>query len=179
MTATPGATAATLRCRLAAIRYAAEGIHLYEFTAADGGILPAFTAGAHVDLHLPNGLVRQYSLCNSQRERHRYLTGIKRDPASRGGSSYLHDQVKVGTLLDVGVPRNHFSLHEDARHSVLIAGGIGVTPIACMVQRLRALGASFELHYSVRRREEAALLDLLSGPELHLHVDAEHGLAPL
>lgn len=169
----------TLRARLTAIRYAAEGIHLYEFARVDGAALPAFTAGAHVDLHLPNGLVRQYSLCNPQQETHRYVVGIKRDPASRGGSTYVHDQLKVGTVLQLSAPRNHFALHEEARHSVLIAGGIGVTPIACMVQRLRALGASFELHYSVRRREEAAFLQELAGPELHLHVDAEHGNQPL
>jgi tetrachlorobenzoquinone reductase len=169
----------TLRARLTAIRYGAEGIHLYEFRAVDGGSLPAFTAGAHIDLHLPNGLVRPYSLCNPQQETHRYVVGIKRDPASRGGSSYVHEQLKVGTVLQLGAPRNHFALHEEARNTVLLAGGIGVTPIACMVQRLRALGASFEVHYSVRRREEAAFMDVLAGPELHLHVDAENGNRPL
>src|SRR5262245_56004786 len=104
----PMTSSELLHVRLTAIRYAAEGIHLYEFAAADGGALPPFTAGAHVDLHLPNGLVRQYSLCNPQQETHRYVVGIKRDPASRGGSSYVHDQLKVGTLLRVGAPRNHF-----------------------------------------------------------------------
>jgi tetrachlorobenzoquinone reductase len=177
--APPAVEAGTLRARLTAIRYAAEGIHLYEFSALDGGALPPFTAGAHVDLQLPNGLVRQYSLCNPQQETHRYVVGIKRDAASRGGSSYVHEQLRVGQVLAIGGPRNHFALHEEARHSVLIAGGIGVTPIACMAQRLRAIGASFEVHYSVRRRAEAAFLDVLAGPELHLHVDAEHGNAPL
>jgi vanillate O-demethylase ferredoxin subunit len=171
--------AGTLPARLTAIRYAAEGIHLYEFTPADGASFPSFTAGAHIDVQLPNGLVRQYSLCNPQQERDRYVVGIKRDPASRGGSSYVHEQLKVGALLQLGGPRNHFALREDAPHSVLIAGGIGVTPIACMAQRLRAIGASFEVHYSVRRRDEAAFLDVLAGPELHLHVDAEQGGAPL
>ena len=168
-----------IRQRLTAIRYAAEAIHLYEFATVDGTALPPFTAGAHVDLHLPNGLVRQYSLCNPQQETGRYVVGIKRDPGSRGGSTYVHDQLKVGSIVRVGAPRNHFALHEEAGHTVLIAGGIGVTPIACMVQRLREIGASFEVHYSVRRREEAALLDVLAGPGLHLHVDAEHGNAPL
>ncbi len=173
------AAGALLRTRLTAIRYAAAGIHLYEFTPLEGGALPAFAAGAHVDLHLPNGLVRQYSLCNDPRETHRYVVGIKKDPKSRGGSSYVHDQLKVGAVVSLGTPRNHFELQEEARHTVLVAGGIGVTPIACMVQRLRALGASFEVHYSVRQREDAAFLDVLSGPELHLHVDAEQGGRPL
>jgi tetrachlorobenzoquinone reductase len=175
----PVAVGGTIRARLTAIRYAAEAIHLYEFADREGCALPAFAAGAHIDLHLPNGLVRQYSLCNPQGETHRYVVGIKRDPASRGGSGYVHDQLRVGALLTLGGPRNHFALREDAPHSVLIAGGIGVTPIACMAQRLRALGASFELHYSVRRRAEAAFLDVLAGPQLRLHVDAEHGGTPL
>jgi ferredoxin-NADP reductase len=177
----PAATAiaSTLRLRLVAIRYAAEGIHLYEFASPDGAPLPAFTAGAHVDLHLPNGLVRQYSLCNAQDERHRYVVGIKRDAASRGGSSYIHEQLKVGAVVQVGVPRNHFALREDAAHTVLVAGGIGITPIACMAQRLAALGRSFEVHYGVRRREEAAFLDVLPRERLQLHLDTEHGGAPL
>lgn len=170
---------ATLPLRLTSIRYAAQGIHLYEFCAPDGSDLPPFTAGAHIDLHLPNGLVRPYSLCNDPRETHRYVTGIKRDPVSRGGSRYIHEQLRVGQVLQVSAPRNHFPLHEAASHTVLIAGGIGVTPIACMAQRLRALGASFEVHYGVRQREEAALLDLLEGPGLHLHVDTEHGGQPM
>jgi tetrachlorobenzoquinone reductase len=168
-----------LRLRLTAIRYAAQDTHLYELQAVDGSALPPFSAGAHIDLHLPNGLVRPYSLCNAPDETQRYVVGIKRDPASRGGSRYIHDELRVGALLQVSAPRNHFPLDEAAPHSVLIAGGIGVTPIACMAQRLRALHASFEVHYSVRRREDAALLDLLDGPQLHLHVDAEHGGRPL
>lgn len=180
MSASPAtAMPTTLKARLAAIRYAAEGIHLYEFAPVDGAAFPPFSAGAHVDLHLPNGLVRQYSLCNAQDETHRYVVGIKRDPASRGGSRFVHDQLRVGTVLQLGAPRNHFALHEEAAHTVLIAGGIGVTPIACMARRLRALGASFEVHYSVRKRDEAAFLDVLAGANLHLHVDAEHGNAPM
>jgi ferredoxin-NADP reductase len=173
------APAPLIPMRLTAIRFAAAGINLFEFTPLDGGVLPAFTAGAHVDLHLPAGLVRQYSLCNPQQERHRYLVGVKRDLNSRGGSRYLHDELRVGAVLQVGEPRNHFALHEEAAHSVLVAGGIGITPIACMVTQLKALGRPWELHYSVRQREEAAFLDQLAGPGLHLHVDAEHGGAPL
>jgi ferredoxin-NADP reductase len=163
-----------IRARLTAIRYVAEGIHTYEFMRADGAPLPAFEAGAHVDLHLPNGLVRQYSLCNAPHETHRYVVGIKRDPASRGGSAFIHEQLRVGTLVDLGGPRNHFALHEEAAHTVLVAGGIGVTPIACMAQRLRAIGAPFGVHYAVRRRSEAAFLQEL-GECVHLHVDEERG----
>lgn len=168
-----------LQLRLTAIRYAAPDIHLYEFCDPAGQALPPFTAGAHIDLHLPNGLVRPYSLCNDPQETQRYVTGIKREAGGRGGSRLIHEQFKVGQLVPVGAPRNHFALHEDAAHSVLIAGGIGITPVACMVQRLRRLGAAFEVHYAVRQRQEAALLEVLAGPEMHLHVDAEHGGQPM
>lgn len=168
-----------LRMRLTGIRYAARGIHLYEFQPLAHGELPAFSPGAHIDLHLGNGLVRQYSLVSSPDDRRRYVVGIKRDPASRGGSAFIHDSLRVGDEIDVTGPRNNFGLHEDAAHSVFVAGGIGVTPIVCMVERLRALGRSWELHYSVRRREEAAFLDALQDERLHLHVDAECGGALL
>lgn len=177
----PAAPAAdtTIPMRLEAIRYGAAGINLYEFVPVDGRELPAFTAGAHIDLHLPGGLVRQYSLCNPQGERHRWVVGVKRDAKSRGGSSHMHEQLRVGTVLPVAGPRNNFELHEEAAASVLVAGGIGVTPIACMAQRLRELGRPFELHYAVRRREEAAFLRELAGDGLRLHVDDESGGAPL
>ncbi|HSH89543.1 MAG TPA: PDR/VanB family oxidoreductase [Ramlibacter sp.] len=181
MSSEPGSPSSTplIPMRLSAIRYGASGISLFEFVPLQPGPLPPFTAGAHVDLHLPSGLVRQYSLCNPQGEQHRYVVGIKRDPNSRGGSRFLHDELRVGTVLHVGAPRNNFELREEARHSVLIAGGIGVTPIACMATRLKELGKSFEVHYSVRKRDEAAFLDLLGGERLHLHVDSEHHGAPL
>lgn len=169
------AASAPIPMRLNAIRYAAAGINLYEFTALDCAHLPPFTAGAHVDLHLPNGMVRQYSLCNPQHERHRYVIGVKRDLNGRGGSRYVHDELHAGAVVPVGAPRNNFPLHEGAAHSVLLAGGIGITPIACMAQRLRKLGRSWRLHYSVRRREEAAFLDELAGEGLDFHVDEERG----
>lgn len=163
------------RLRLVRIDYAAAGIHLYEFRDPAGAPLPPFEPGAHVDLHLGNGQVRQYSLANAAHERHRYVVGIKRDPQSRGGSAWVHESLRVGDLLAVSAPRCHFPLDETRAHTVLIGGGIGITPLACMAQRLRAIGKPFTLHYSVRRREEAALLDVLEGPELRLHVDVERG----
>jgi 3-O-methylgallate 3,4-dioxygenase len=163
------------KLRLVRVEYAAAGIHLYEFRDPEGAPLPAFEAGAHVDLHLGNGQLRQYSLLNAVGERHRYVVGIKRDPDSRGGSAWVHEVLRVGDMLPVSAPRCHFPLDETRAHSLLIGGGIGITPLACMVQRLREIGRPYTLYYSVRRREEAALLDLLAGPELHLHVDEERG----
>jgi vanillate O-demethylase ferredoxin subunit len=100
----------------------------YELTPVDGQALPAFTAGAHIDVHLPDGLIRQYSLCNHPEERHRYLIGVLKDPASRGGSRSLHEQIRPGMRLLISEPRNLFTLAAEARRSLLFAGGIGITP---------------------------------------------------
>ncbi len=165
---------ADIPVRLVAIRHAAEGTHLYEFAALDGGTLPPFEPGAHIDVCLPNGLTRQYSLCNSVHENDRYVVGVKLDRNSRGGSRYMHESLRVGATLSVSAPRNHFALVSDAPAYVFIAGGVGITPIACMISRLSSLGQPWTLHYAVRTRAEAAFLDQLQGPGLHLHVDTEH-----
>jgi hypothetical protein len=136
------AASATIAMRLTRISYAAERVHLYEFRPVSGAPVPRFTAGAHVDLHLPNGLVRQYSIANAEEQGDRYVLGVKRETAGRGGSRFMHDELRVGAVLAVGGPRNNFPLVEAAAHSVLIAGGIGVTPIVSMVARLRSLGRS-------------------------------------
>jgi tetrachlorobenzoquinone reductase len=169
--------AAPIAMRLNTITYAADQVHLYEFRPASGGLVPPFTAGAHVDLHLPNGLIRQYSIANPQDQRDRYVLGVKREAAGRGGSRFMHDELRVGTVLDVGGPRNNFPLIESAAHSVLIAGGIGITPIVSMSARLRSLGCSWQLHYAVRHRSDAAFLDELQpgGANVHVHIDEEKG----
>ena len=168
-------SAATLPLRLLAIRYGALDTCLYEFGALDGQPLPAYEPGAHIDVHLPGGLMRQYSLARPYRADQGYLVGIKLDPKTRGGSKWLHEAARVGTTFHVGAPRNNFPLKEDAPHVVLVAGGIGITPIWCMAQRLEEIGAAFELHYAVRTRADAAFLGELErmAPRLKLHVDAE------
>lgn len=177
-----------LQLRLTAIGYEADGVLSFEFRDPAGRELPPFTAGAHIDLHLPNGMNRSYSLCNSSAETHRYVVAVARDAKSRGGSVYLHDTLRVGQLLQVGPPRNHFPLAEDAARSVLIAGGIGITPMWCMVQRLHALGREWELFYAARGRQNAAFLRELHAlaadhpGRVHLHFDQEQGpfdLAPV
>jgi len=166
--------------RVEAIRRVARDVNLVELADAGGAELPAFEAGAHVDLHLDHGRIRPYSLANDPRERHRYLLGIKLDRHGRGGSRWVHEQLRVGQMLKVSAPRQNFALHEAAPHSLLIAGGIGITPIASMVTRLEALGRRWTLHYAVRERADAAFVDprgdvVLQGRHgtLHLHVDAE------
>lgn len=152
----------TLTLRLRAMTWEAEGILGLELVpAAPGEPLPAFTAGAHIDLHLPGGPVRSYSLLNDPAERHRWCVAVYRDPASRGGSRQVHEQLRPGQLLTVSPPRNHFPLDESAPLSVLIAGGIGITPLLCMVRRLTALGRPWVLHHAVRTRAHAAFGDEL------------------
>jgi tetrachlorobenzoquinone reductase len=143
---------------LHAVTHLARDTCAFEFRPVGAAALAPFTAGAHVDLILPNGVRRAYSLCNPQGETHRYVVGVKKASPSRGASSYLHETLRVGTEIGIAPPRNNFPLVETAPHSVLVAGGIGITPIWGMIQRLNAIGASFELHYASRTRGDAAFL---------------------
>jgi vanillate monooxygenase ferredoxin subunit len=140
----------------------AEDICSFELASADGAPLPAFSAGSHVDVQLPGGLTRQYSLCNDPAESHRYLIGVLRDPASRGGSQAMHDAVKEGDTLQISPPKNHFALAHEARRHLLLAGGIGVTPILCMAERLARSGGAFEMHYCTRSRGRTAFHDRIA-----------------
>lgn len=154
-----------LRVRVARKESEALDICTFELVDVHGHALPPFSAGSHIDVHLPNGLTRQYSLCNDPAESRRYLIGVLREPASRGGSLTLHDRVNVGDVLEISRPRNHFPLVEGARRSLLLAGGIGVTPILCMAEHLAAAGQHFQMHYCTRSRERAAFRDRIErGP---------------
>jgi vanillate monooxygenase ferredoxin subunit len=133
----------------------AEGIASFELARLDEAPLPAFSAGSHVDVQVPGGLTRQYSLCNDAAEQHRYRIAVLRDPASRGGSVAMHDAVNEGDVIHISEPRNHFPL-QHAKRSLLFAGGIGVTPLLCMAQRLATIGAEFTLHYCTRSAERTA-----------------------
>jgi vanillate O-demethylase ferredoxin subunit len=158
-----------------AMRLEAEGILGLELVAAEGTDLPAFEAGAHIDLHLPNGLIRQYSLCNDPRERHRYRIAVLRDAASRGGSQAVHELLRIDQRLSISAPRNLFALDEQAPRSLLLAGGIGITPLLSMAWRLHALGADFALHQCVRSAKLAAFAERLASvpfaARTHLHCD--------
>jgi len=135
----------------------AEDIASFELASAGGAPLPAFSAGSHIDVQVPGGLTRQYSLCNDSAEQHRYRIAVLRDPASRGGSIAMHDAVHEGDVIHISEPKNHFPLHHATR-SLLFAGGIGVTPLLCMAQRLATIGAEFTLHYCTRSPERTAFL---------------------
>jgi vanillate monooxygenase ferredoxin subunit len=172
----------TLQVRVVRKQAEAEGIASFELARADGAPLPPFSAGSHIDVHLPasaGGLVRQYSLCNASHEQHRYRIAVLRDAASRGGSVGMHDAVHEGDLITISTPRNLFALHP-APHTLLVAGGIGVTPLMCMADRLQRTGASFALHYCTRSPERTAFANELAASPMapHVHFYADSGNNP-
>ena len=120
-------------------------------------------------------MTRQYSLCNDPTESHRYLIGVLRETTSRGGSAALHDGVKEGDVLRITGPKNHFPLAHEAKRTVLVAGGIGITPILCMAERLSMAGADFEMHYCTRSRARTAFAERIArssfAPRVHFHFD--------
>lgn len=143
------------------IRPVADDVLSFELADPDDWELPPFTAGAHIDVHLPNGAVRQYSLHGDPAEANRYRIAVKREAAGRGGSACLHRDVAEGSILPVSLPRNHFPLAA-APHHVLIAGGIGITPFLSMIPALAASGAGFELHYCTRTPAATPFLEQLA-----------------
>jgi len=145
---------ATRQVRIARTSVEAVDIRSFELVAEDGVALAPFAAGSHIDVHV-GGFVRQYSLCNDPQERHRYLIAVLKDAKSRGGSTAMH-ALEAGQSLTISDPKNHFGLAHDARHSILFAGGIGITPILCMAERLAAVDAPFALHYCSRSADRAA-----------------------
>lgn len=167
------ATVDTLQVRIARRETEAEGIAGFELASADGTPLPAFTAGAHIDVMLGDGLIRQYSLCGHPAERSRYRLGVLLDPASRGGSRAMH-ALAEGATLTISTPRNHFELAADARHHLLLAGGIGVTPLLCMAEQLAADGADFTMHYCTRSPARTAFRGRLANAAWAGRVSLHH-----
>ena len=163
----------TLSLRIIERREVAPGIVSLALASADAAPLPAFEAGAHVDVHVRSDLLRQYSLTGDPADRSRYRLGVLLDPTSRGGSAAVHARFVEGTLIDVGRPRNHFRLAPRARHSILFAGGIGITPILAMAYSLRTARRSFELHYCARSASNLAFAGELRqfGASVHFHLD--------
>jgi vanillate monooxygenase ferredoxin subunit len=155
----------------------ADGVVRLELVDRKGRELPGFTAGAHIDVEVTPDLTRQYSLCNSPRERHRYVIGVLREPSSRGGSQAVHDTIQAGHTIRVRAPQNHFALDPTASRYILFAGGIGVTPILAMAEHLSESGKPFELHYCVRTVARAAFVRRMAqssfSSHVHLHFDDE------
>ncbi len=162
-----------------AIKDQALNIRTYELVSPTGDTLPAFTAGSHIDVFLPNGLIRQYSLSNASNERIRYVVGVQKEQDGRGGSQFIHDNFQVGDEIEISAPRNHFELDESAQRYKLIGGGIGITPIISMARRLKTLGKPFQLYYACRNESRAAFMEELKSSELSSHLvlsyDDVHG----
>src|SRR5258706_505742 len=167
---------ALIQVRVADKRSIADDIVGFVLEATNGKALPAFEAGAHIDVHVPGGPVRQYSLHELPSEHGKYHIGVLRDPHSRGGSVQLVDHVSAGDTLAIGAPNNHFPLHAGRTgQSILFAGGIGITPILCMARQLGREGRDFALHYCGRSLSRMAFLEDLSGAafasQVQVHVD--------
>ncbi|MGX9690985.1 PDR/VanB family oxidoreductase [Achromobacter anxifer] len=165
-----------MQVQVQSIRHTARDIVAVELVSPEGADMPAFDAGAHIDVQLPGGLARQYSICNSPQDRSRYVIGVLKAPESRGGSLAIH-ALRQGDIIQIGTPRNQFALVPHARDSILIAGGIGITPILSMAEALSAENASFTLHYCVRDRSQIAFPERLASSWLEtkvfIHVDNE------
>jgi len=140
-------------------RREADDIVSFELVDPAGELLSPFGAGAHIDVETVDGQTRQYSLCDSPTDRHRYVIAALREGEGRGGSKWMHDSVQAGDTIRVGAPRNMFSLVGGAQHVILIAGGIGITPILCMAEHLASAGRTFELHYCMRSMRRAAFVE--------------------
>jgi ferredoxin-NADP reductase len=170
-----------LSARIRTLRHEAEGVLSVELVPIEGTHFPGFEAGAHVDINLPNGLVRSYSLSNSSCDVDRYVLGILEDRRSRGGSKYIHASFRCGMDVTLAAPRNNFRLDEDAASSILIAGGIGITPILSMYRRLTHLGRPAKVVYCARSRRQAGFIEELQriGGDVTLYFDDEHDGAPL
>src|SRR5690606_26568621 len=151
---------------------------LLRLVSPHGSALPQWTPGAHIDIECGDGtLARQYSLCGDPADRGAWEVAVLKDPASRGGSAWIHEHAKPGTVLRVRGPRNHFRMEEDAgARCVFVAGGIGITPIMAMARRARELGLDYEFHYSCRSRQWMAfaepLIDL-HGERLHCYLSED------
>lgn len=174
----------TLPARVHALRYEAPDIISVELKPAEDGVrFPLHEPGSHIDLHLGNGLIRNYSVLNPRSDSGRYVVGVLKDRKSRGGSKFVHENLRVGQVLRISEPRNNFALDEAALHSVFVAGGIGITPMLCMLDRLLELGRTADLIYCSRSRQDAAFLHKLQsmtarGLSVTYHFDNEEGGPP-
>ena len=158
----PSGRQAALRVQVRRKWETAAGVAAFELAPIEG-VLPTFQPGAHIDVHLPNGLVRQYSITNGPGETSYYRLGVKLEPDSTGGSICLHETVREGDVLAISEPRNNFPLRRDSMRTILLAGGIGITPLLAMAQSLDRMSLAFELHCFAQSAEHTAFSDVLDG----------------
>ena len=169
-------TLGKLKLKVTDIQCEAKGILLLELRDENKQVLPPFTAGSHLEIYLANGLTRHYSLLNSPAERDRYVVAVSLNPNSQGGSAFIHQKIKLGDVLSISTPRNHFEL-VDAAEYCFIAGGIGITPILSMIHWCIAHQKKWTLYYSTRNRQRAAFYESLNAlhkaENIHFHFNDE------
>jgi vanillate O-demethylase ferredoxin subunit len=168
----------TWRVRVARKAAEAEGIVRLELRPLPGQTLPPFEAGAHVELHLPQGVVRPYSLCNRPGAVDHYELAVLRESASRGGSAAVHEQLHEGDEVEIGAPRNLFPLAREATRHLLLAGGIGITPLLAMAEQLLADGADFHLHHCTRSAARTPFAQRLAEPRFAGRATQHHDDGP-
>jgi phthalate 4,5-dioxygenase reductase component len=161
--------------RVQPVEKVAADVYLFELRHPEERELPEFTAGSHVRIKVPSGLIRKYSLCNDPAERDRYVIAVKREASGRGGSVSLVDHARAGDMLDTSVPHNNFPLAKTDAGHIFIAGGIGITPFMSMMRHLRSSGAGrFRLYYCAREPQYAAFREELSAPEFRGQVKVHY-----
>lgn len=163
-----------LSLRVRSVTWEAQDILSFELVDPGGAPLPEVQAGAHLDVRVPGGLMRRYSLCDAPSRRDRWRIAVLDVSDGRGGSRAMHRDVRAGQLIEVAGPHNFFPLARDARHSVLLAGGIGLTPLLAMAEQLIADGASWELHVCTRSIERTPFTERLASPLYAPHVHLHH-----
>jgi vanillate O-demethylase ferredoxin subunit len=165
----------TFKVRVSKKELLTPEIALFELSSEDGSPLPAFEAGAHVDVGTPSGKTRQYSLCGNPHQAQRYEIAVLKETAGRGGSQSMHEGVQAGDELSISAPRNQFALTLGAQRSLLLAGGIGITPLLSMAQTLSQTNQEFSLHYCARAAARAAFVDRIESSDfadkVHFHFD--------
>lgn len=165
----------TMEARIRRLHYVARDIMSIELESATSRELPRASAGSHVDVHVSDKIVRQYSVCNDPFQSGYYRLAILNDPGSRGGSRAIHETFREGMIVKIGRPRNNFRLVEDGGRAILLAGGIGITPLLSMAYRLQAIGNDFDFHLCARTQDRAPFVNEISAspfaPRFRLHVD--------
>jgi len=177
---TTQATAGFFDVEITTITRESDGVVALRLHGVGDAPLPEWEPGAHIDVLLPNGLVRQYSLCGGPDRGEEWRIAVLREPAGRGGSACVHDELRPGTRLQVRQPRNNFAL-APALEYVFVAGGIGITPILPMIRKVAASGLPWRLVYLGRSQASMAFVDELRsyGSNVHIHADDESGIFPL
>ncbi|MGP4025960.1 PDR/VanB family oxidoreductase [Actinomadura sp. 3N407] len=172
--------AAAVELRVTGKTPVADGVVTLTLARPDGRRLPDWTPGSHVDLVLPGGLTRQYSLCGDRWDARSYRVGVLRERDGRGGSAFVHDELREGDPVGIGGPRNNFRLVPAERY-LFIAGGIGITPLLPMIVQTETLGIEWRLLYGGRTRSSMAFLDELRpyGGKVAIVPEDEHGLLDL